>query len=122
MASQPRRIMVGYDGSEAAGRALAAAADLVGYGSSLAVVTVQTRAVDRDTAVAAREQLLRRHVEARYHEPAGDAAEQLVEKARELDADLIVIGRRSRNPVRALLGSVSARVVRRAHCDVLVVR
>jgi nucleotide-binding universal stress UspA family protein len=122
MAAQPRRIMVGYDGSEAAGRALAAAADLVGYGSSLAVVTVQTRAVDRDTAVAARELLLRRHVEARYHEPAGDAAEQLVEKARELDADLIVIGRRSRNPVRALLGSVSARVVRRAHCDVLVVR
>jgi universal stress protein G len=61
-------------------------------------------------------------VEARYHDSAGEPADELVAKARELDADLIVIGRRSRNPLRALLGSVSARVIRQAHCDVLVVR
>jgi nucleotide-binding universal stress UspA family protein len=122
MAVHPRRILVGYDGSAAAVRALDAAADLVGYGSTLAVVTVQTRAMDGPAAADAREQLLRRHVEARYHEPTGDPAEQLVTKARELGADLIVVGRRSQNPLRALLGSVSARVVRRAPCDVLVVR
>jgi nucleotide-binding universal stress UspA family protein len=122
MAAVPRRIVVAYDGSEAAGRALDTAADLAGYGSTLTVVTVQTRTVDGEVAAAAREQLLRRHVEARYVEPTGDAAEQLVEAAKELEADLIVVGRRSRNPLRSLLGSVSARVVRCAPCDVLVVR
>lgn len=35
MAARARSILVGYDGSEAARRALAAAADLSGYGSSL---------------------------------------------------------------------------------------
>ena len=122
MATQARRILVGYDGSEASVRALDAAADLLGYGSSLAVVTVRTQAIAETTGATAREHLLRRHVEARYHDSAGEPAEELVAKARELDADLIVIGRRSRSPLRALLGSVSARVVRRAHCDVLVVR
>ena len=46
MAARPRRIMVGYDGSEAATRALDVAADLVGYGSTLAVVTVRTSESD----------------------------------------------------------------------------
>jgi len=122
MAAHARRIVVGFDGSDAAGRALAAAADLVGYGSTLAVVTVHNGAPDRRAAAAAREQLQRRHVEARYHETYGEPAEQLVEKAQELEADLLVVGRRSRSPLRALLGSVSSKVVRRAPCDVLVVR
>ena len=51
----------------------------------------------------------------------GDA-EQLVETARELDVDLIVVGRRKSSLQRLVLGSVSAKVVRRAPCDVLVVR
>ena len=122
MAAQPRRIVVGFDGSEAATRALDAAADLAGYGSTLAVVAVRTRDGDRGAAEQAREQLLQRHVQARFHEPAGEPAEQLVEKAQELGADLLVVGRRSRNPLRTLLGSVSSKVVRRAPCDVLVVR
>ena len=114
--------MVGYDGSDAAWRALDAAADLLGYGSTLAVVTVQTSATDPAKIAAARDYLHGRHVEARYHEARGEPAEQLVEKARELEADLLVVGRRSRNPLRTLLGSVSSSVVRRAPCDVLVVR
>jgi nucleotide-binding universal stress UspA family protein len=114
--------MVGYDGSEPAARALDAAADLAGYGSTLSVVTVLGGSADHATTESAREQLLRRHVEARYHEVSGEPAEQLVQKAHELGADLIVVGRRSRSPLRRLLGSVSARVVRRAPCDVLVVR
>jgi nucleotide-binding universal stress UspA family protein len=122
MTLRPRTIMVGYDGSDAATRALAAAADLVGYGSSLVVVTVHPGEIDRSTVAGAREQLQRRHVQARYHDLRGEAAEQLVEKARELAADLIVVGRRGRKPLRVLLGSVSARVVRRASCDVLLVR
>ena len=122
MTARPRRILVGYDGSEAAGRALDAAADLTGYGSTLAVVTVQNGELRGSVSAQAREQLQRRHVQARYHEPSGEAAEQLVEAARELEADLVVVGRRDRKPLRGLLGSVSWKVVRRAPCDVLVVR
>ena len=122
MSAHPRRIVVGYDGSEPASRALELAADLAGYGSTLSVVTVLGGQTDHATAQSAREQLLSRHVAARYLEVSGEPAEELVLKAHELGADLIVVGRRSRNPLRRLLGSVSARVVRRAPCDVLVVR
>jgi len=119
MAARPRRIMVGYDGSDAATRALDVAADLVGYGSTLAVVTVRTSESDDWVTGEAREQLQRRLVEAGYHEASGEPAKELVKKAHELRADLLVLGRRNGS---ALLGSVSSKVVRRANCDVLVVR
>ena len=122
MSARPRKIVVGYDGSEASSRALDAAADLASYGSTLSVVTVCNGEVGRDVARGAREQLQRRLVQARYHERAGEPAEQLVETAEAVGADLVVVGGRNRSPLRTLLGSVSARVVRRAHCDVLVVR
>ena len=49
-------------------------------------------------------------------------ADGLVEKAAEVHADLIVVGTHRRGPLlRALLGSVSRRVVDRAPCPVLVV-
>ena len=111
--------MVGYDGSEAAARALEVAVSLDGYGSTLTVVTVQTDASDDSAARTARQQLQQRLVQAGYHETTGEPATQLVKKARELGADLLVVGRRNRRP---LLGSVSSKVVRRAGCDVLVVR
>jgi nucleotide-binding universal stress UspA family protein len=119
MATRPRRIIVGYDGSDASMRALDVAADLAGYGSTLAVVTVRTSESDDWMAADAREQLQGRLVEAGYHETSGEPAKQLVKKAHELRADLLVIGRRNGSP---LLGSVSSKVVRRADCDVLVVR
>ena len=53
----------------------------------------------------------------------GDPATAIVEEAREIEADLIVVGTHGRGLVRdILLGSVSTKVVHRAHCDVLVVR
>jgi len=122
MAVRPRRILVGYDGTPVAGRALDAAADLVGYGSTLAVVTVQTGELRRSVVAEARGHLRGRHVEARYHEPRGEPAEQLVEAARELDVDLVVVGRRDRPQLRGSRSSVSWKVVRGAPCDVLVVR
>ena len=137
MAARARNILVGYDGSEAAQRALDAAADLTGYGSSLAVVSVASPPENgssggftapggnvpaRRLLSEARRLLLRRHVTARYIDAVGDPAQMLIETARDLDADLIVVGRRDRSPVRRLvLGSVSATVLRRADCDVLVV-
>jgi nucleotide-binding universal stress UspA family protein len=124
MSAQPRRILVGVDDSEPSQRALDRAADLAGYGSTLTVVSV---ARDGDGYAAgplekAREQLLRRHVSATYLQPVGDPAAELVDAARELEADLVVLGRRSRSLRRRVLGSVSDAVVRRAPCDVLVVR
>jgi nucleotide-binding universal stress UspA family protein len=122
MAARARKIVVGFDGSDASRRALDAAADLVGYGSMLSVVTVRNGELGSDVSRAAREHLHHRQISAAYHEPIGEPAEQLVGVADGLGADLVVVGRRNHGPVRALLGSVSGRVVRRAHCDVLVVR
>ena len=53
--------------------------------------------------------------------PAGEPANELLEAARVLEADLLVVERRNALK-RALLGSPSAAVVRGAPCDVLVVR
>lgn len=121
MAARPRNILVGFDGSESSQRALEAAADLAGYGSRLAVVHVRRSGAPIGPAVElAREQLLRRQLTARYLEPSGHPAKEIVEAARAVEADLIVVGRRS--ALRRVLGSVSEAVVSRAPCDVLVVQ
>ena len=92
----------------------------MGYGSSLSVVHVRRADADDRILDLAREHLLRRHVMAQYLERRGDAATELVEAARAIDADLVVVGRR--NGLEDVPGSVSAQVVRHAPCDVLVVR
>jgi nucleotide-binding universal stress UspA family protein len=52
----------------------------------------------------------------------GDPGAVLVEVTREVDADLLIIGRRGTDFVsRMLLGSVAERVVQQARCDVLVI-
>jgi nucleotide-binding universal stress UspA family protein len=57
------------------------------------------------------------------HFRLGSAAEQLVQLAADLDADLVVVGTHGRHGMaRLLLGSVAERVIRLAHCPVLVVR
>lgn len=124
MAAQPRKILVGFDGSEPAQRALDRAADLAGYGSTLTVVCVVSNGERFQAGPLdnAREHLVRRNVTATYLQPVGEAAAELVEAARTLDADVVVVGRRSRSLRRIVLGSVSDRVVREAPCDVLVVQ
>lgn len=123
MTPRPRTILVGYDGSQSAQRALDTAADLTGYASRLTVVTVRSNGVGDGVANDARERLLARQVLARYLEPAGEPAETLIETASEEGADLLVVGRREQSAMRRLvLGSVSSKVVRNAPCDVLVVR
>lgn len=53
----------------------------------------------------------------------GDPADTIVHKAQELGADLIVIGTHGRTGLAHIfLGSVAEKVLRRAHCPVLVVR
>ena len=117
MAAQARAITVLYDGTEPAGRALDAAARLVGYGSTLTVVAVGQEAVAAqgsgfppDLAREARERLARRQVTAQFV-PAGDAPEATV---RRLATDLIVVGRSS--PAAALLDAAAG-----PEADVLLV-
>jgi nucleotide-binding universal stress UspA family protein len=124
MAAQPKRIVVGFDGTEGARRALNAAAQLMGYGSTMTVVRVRGEGAhdEPDPLEAARDLLIERLVSARYEGRVGDAADEIVAVARDLEADVIVVGRRGpRERNGAGPGSVSADVVRRAGCDVLVV-
>ncbi len=53
----------------------------------------------------------------------GDAAEEIVAAAKELNADLLVVGTHGRSGLKhLLLGSVAEHVVRHAPCPVLTVR
>jgi len=105
-------ILVAYDGSDLGRRALDAAADLMGYGSTLAVVGVPT-SLATDPLADASGYLSRLHVFARYIDGNGHPAETVLDTAATVGADLIVVG--------GLNGSFDS-VVRRAPCDVLVVR
>jgi nucleotide-binding universal stress UspA family protein len=125
MAAQARKILVGFDGSEAAWRALDVAARLTGYGSWLSVVAVagDGNGSRRGLLDQAHDRLLGHQVTATYIERVGEPAHELVEAARELGTDLVVVGRRGGTPDgEPIPGSVSAEVVRTAPCDVLVVR
>jgi nucleotide-binding universal stress UspA family protein len=54
---------------------------------------------------------------------SGTPAEQIIATAREIDADLIVVGSANRSALgRLFLGSVSARVLSHAPCSVLIAR
>ena len=121
MSGHPRRILVGVDGSDVSQRALDVVAALAGYGSSVAVVHVQDDEKATKVIDLARERLQRRQVSARYLELSGEAAREILDLAYLTGVDLVVVGRR-RLPEPSCLGSVSARVVAEARCDVLVVQ
>jgi nucleotide-binding universal stress UspA family protein len=132
------KIVVGYDGSDPAKRALERAMALAGDQGRIVVVVaaepharsgitegahldpseVQRRRKDLDEAQAL---LVERGFEAETVDAQGDPGNVIVEAAK--DADLVIVGSRGLNPLqRLLLGSVSSKVVHRAGCDVLVVR
>jgi nucleotide-binding universal stress UspA family protein len=136
-----KTIVVGYDGTEASGRALDRAADIAGaLGSSVIVTSVSpvmtgtahgggsfdpTDPPERHEALLqdARAALTGRGVEAETVLGTGDPAEAIVELAEQRGADLIVVGTRDPGTLERLLGhSVSGSVQRHATCDVLVVR
>jgi nucleotide-binding universal stress UspA family protein len=53
----------------------------------------------------------------------GHPAEQIIHKAEMMKADLVILGRRGTSLFEKwILGSVSERVLRYAHCPVMVVR
>ena len=134
---EPFTIVIGYDGSDAARRGLERVRDLGERASKVLVVAVvpALRSAGLATPLAdgtldaqrllreafdALEPSERMHIELR--EATGDPGVVLVDIAREVAADLLVIGRRGGDFVaRTLLGSVAQRAVQHAPCDVLVV-
>ena len=52
----------------------------------------------------------------------GDSDREIVAYAREIEADMIVMGRRGAGLISAVLGSVTESVIRKSPCPVLVVR
>jgi nucleotide-binding universal stress UspA family protein len=140
VANEPDRskIVVGYDGSESARRALESAAALAGDQTLLVVVSVAEpyprsgitipANLDRVELQRRRRQLdeartflSERGVQVETLQLRGNPAAVLVEAA--ADADLAVVGsRRLTRLQRVVLGSVSSKVVHNAPCDVLVVR
>ena len=135
-----KTILVGYDDTEPAKRALARAAELAGaFGAGLVVTSVAPVLVPAGRGAAgidptdppaehraqldhARQQLQGKGIETRFVNAVGDPAETIVAAAEEHDADLIVVGTREPGLLERLLGtSVSQGVSHRAHRDVLIV-
>jgi nucleotide-binding universal stress UspA family protein len=135
-----KTIIVGYDDTDPAKRALERAAMLAKtFGSKIIVTSVApvgTPAVGRsigpdptDTAAEhvadlamARAFMTTEGLEAEYIEALGHPGDAIVDAASEHQADLIVVGTREPGFVQRVLGtSVSDTVSHRAHCDVLIV-
>jgi nucleotide-binding universal stress UspA family protein len=135
-----KTILLGYDDSESAKRALMRVAELAdaldAYVVAVSAAPVLVPAgrgigpIDpADPPELHREQL--RHavtmldqlnIAAEYDVGLGDAAEVILTAAETHHVDLIVVGTREPGLISRLLGlSVSENVQRRAHCDVLIV-
>ena len=135
-----KTIVVGYDESEPAERALARAADLAAAFDSKVIVTsvapvlVGSREMGGVDPVDPPERHLAeldhakaflrgRGIEGQFEMSVGDPATAIVELADRCEADLIIVGTRQPSLISSILGlSVSGSVKRKAHCDVLTVQ
>lgn len=137
-----KTIVVGYDETESAKRALARAAELAtAFGSKLIVTSVARLLVGgaaargvgpidpldepefhREALGHAEAFLTERGIQSQYEVTLGDPAAAIVDLAEQQGADLIVVGTREPGLLERLMGlSVSDAVEHRAHCDVLIV-
>lgn len=137
----PRKtIVVPVDFSEESDRAIAEAAELVESPSGLHLVHVLPPLVPTDPAVVweveaegtavtrVRDHLTRLLADSGLADGhvavlIGDPGSEIASFAKEVDAELIVLPSHGRTGIRRLLiGSVAERVIRLAHCPVLVLR
>jgi nucleotide-binding universal stress UspA family protein len=133
------KILVAYDGSEAAGHALTRSSEIARHGHDVTVISVVPLqasgprsagpVISGDVEEHGRElqeavaKLKEAGVEAQTIEAVGHPAESIVDEAERGGFGLIIVGHRGHTGVaRFLLGSTAIRVVTHAHCDVLVVR
>jgi nucleotide-binding universal stress UspA family protein len=117
------KMLVAYDGTPSARRALQRAAVLHQVGARLGLIYVSERGDDRDGHLEeGRLALAASGIEADSMAVAGSAAHAICIAAERDGYDTIVIGRRNlRDAGQLLLGSVASRVVAGATCDVVVV-
>ncbi len=136
-----RKILVGYDGSEASRKAFETACGLAAqHGAELFVLTVarppdigddveseavieNSRRYHRRMLAEVKPLIAAKKIKAHLEVGVGHPAEQIIYDADRHDVDLIVVGHRGRSKfARLLLGSVSKQVVQYAARPVLVVR
>lgn len=133
-----KTIVLGYDDSDAAKRGLERTAELSSaFGSKVIVTSVAPMLVGRaggpvdpaDPPDEHKRELVRaasflgeRGIDADFDLGLADPASHIVELAEQRGADLIVVGTHEPSVLERLLGlSVSRKVERKAHCDVLIV-
>lgn len=133
------RIVVGFDGSEQARRALLRAKTIAEkFGSKVYVVhVIDTALFSLSESFTSPSVILslRQKAEKLINEALstvdnaegkileGDPAHEIVRFAREVGASLIIVGSRGLSTIRrVLIGSVSSRVVQESSVDVLVVK
>ena len=124
------KILLAYNDTDVSNRALERAADLAKrYDTTLVVTSVTPVVIGAPLAATpgpelqrADERLRELSVEAELIEAIGDIASAIVEVGESREVGLIVLGTREPSQVERMLGhSVSERVQRMAHCDVLIV-
>jgi nucleotide-binding universal stress UspA family protein len=117
------RTLVAYDGTPSALRALHRAAAMHREGDDVGVIHVTEPGQHDDGHLdEARRLLAERGIDATPIAAAGSPARAICVTAERDGYDTIVVGRRNvRDAGRLLLGSVAARVVSGAVCDVVVV-
>jgi nucleotide-binding universal stress UspA family protein len=132
-----KKILVAYDGSEPADRALATGIDLArAFDATVGVVSVVPVHPGRspidpwDDPAVHTEQLKRAGiilrasgVEATLHKPGGDPARMIEQAAQDGGYDTVVIGSRGQNAIeRTLQGSVSEHVATHSAATVVITR
>jgi nucleotide-binding universal stress UspA family protein len=123
-------VVIGVDDNEERAMACArAVADLPGEASETRVTVIHSFTDNPSGASASQLASVREATEfleaegfdVEVNESSGDPADQLLEAAREADANLIVLGGRKRSPTgKALFGSVTQSVILNAERPVMV--
>jgi nucleotide-binding universal stress UspA family protein len=122
-ARRTRRILLAYDGSPSARRALQRVAGMYREGDDVGVICVSDQHADVEGHLVSAQQLLaERGIQTTLLSCGGNPARAICVAAERDEYDTILVGRRNlRDAGLLLLGSVAARVVSGAACDVLVV-
>jgi len=135
-----RKLLVGYDGSPQSDKAVDIAFSLAGCLDATVLVFAVARPPEPSISVELEAVLddAKEHFEEGFKKilekarsldlevkmdmAVGHPAEQIIHRAETDGVDLIILGRRGRSMIsRMMLGSVSERALRYAHCPVMVV-
>ena len=135
-----RRILVGYDGSAQAEKAVDVAISLAESLDATVLIfavarppepatSVEVEAVLDDARehyeqgfVSVRQKAQQQDIKLETDIVVGHPAEQIIHRAETDKIDLVILGRRGTSMFEKLImGSISARVLRYAHCPVMVV-